>query len=270
MRKLISLLLISTLMISLAACGENSAKRADLPTAADLMAKSAEASKELKSFTMTSSFVQNIEFEADGQKQTQERNMDITQDIVMNPIQTYFEVKMKIADEQEQVQTIQQYITQDGIYTNAGDGAWTKPSGDQATQFLESLESSTKINQQLTLLEPYANDLKVTEEGNLYVLTSDLSGDIIKELASTLMGQSGTSDAQSLAMLEQMNIEDLKVISMIDKSSSLPTKAVVWITMNKDQGGQKMSIKMQTTSEFTKINELDKIVIPDEVLNSAS
>lgn len=278
MKKLINLLLISMLAITLAACGGNSTKGSEgtdsasnggggIPTASELMTQSAEASKELKSFTMTSSVVQHIEIEAGGQKQTQDVNMDLTQDIVINPMQIYQEIKMTMPGVQDT--TIKQYLTQEGVYTNAGDGAWTKLGGDEAAQILKQLEDSTKIDQQLTSLEPYANDLKVTEEGDTYVLTADLSGDSIKELASTLMGQTGTEDAQTQAMLEQMNIDDLKVTSVINKSSYLPTKALVDMTLSMEQDGQKMSMKMQMTSEFSKHNELDKITIPDEVLNSA-
>lgn len=279
MKKMVNLLLVSILAISLAACGSNSTKDAGetnsgspgndsgVPTASELMDKSAEASKELKSFTLTSSVIQNVDIEANGQKQTQDINMDMTQNIVMNPMSIYQEIKVTMPNIQDT--TIKQYITPDGVYTNTGDAAWMKLSDSEAAPILEELKNSTKIDQQLTSLEPYTNELKVSEEGDTYVLTADLSGDSMKELAGTLMNQAGGGSADTQALLEQMNIDSMKVTSVINKSTYLPTQATVDMTMSFEQEGQQVSMKMKMNSTFSKHNEIDKIEIPEEVLSSA-
>ena len=83
------------------------------------------------------------------------------------------------------------------------------------------------------------------------------------------MNQAGGGSADTQALLEQMNIDSMKVTSVINKSTYLPTQATVDMTMSFEQEGQQVSMKMKMNSTFSKHNEIDKIEIPEEVLSSA-
>ncbi|MED4954698.1 DUF6612 family protein [Paenibacillus sp. FSL R5-0527] len=286
MKKWVTVLLTAILAVSLTACGgekaakggnaeggaqtpataETSGNTGAVPTVDELIQKTTEASKGLKSFSMDASVNQNIVVTAGEQKQEQKVDMKMKIDTTKEPLAMYNETQMSIPDSGEQ--KFEQYVTEEGIFTNAT-GTWTKLPDDQRDQILASMGQSANLEKQLEQFKAIAGETKVSEEGGEYILAADVSGDSVKELAKTLMSQSGGENEQMAAMLDQMNIKGIKITYGINKETYLPTKTNVEMTMEMSQDGQSVSLEMKMDSTISKHNEVSEIKVPQEVLDSA-
>lgn len=233
----------------------------------ELVQKTAEASNGLKSFTMEATVNQNITMTQGDQKQEQKVDMTMKMDTTKDPLKMYQEIQMTIPDSGNQ--EIKQYITDEGIYSSVN-GTWMKLPDEQKTQLLAGLEQSATPEKQLEQLKSVAQDAKVTEAEGEYVITAEMSGDGVKELAKSLMSQSGGANEQTAAMLDQMNIKDIKIEYAVNKETFYLTKANVEMTMDMEAEGQSISLEMKMNSTLSKHNELEEIKVPQEVLDSAA
>ncbi|MGZ7443133.1 DUF6612 family protein [Paenibacillus sp. TH7-28] len=289
MKKWVTVLLTAILAVSLTACGgekaakggnaeggaqtpataetSGNAETGSVPTVDELIQKTTEASKELKSFSMEASVNQNIVVTAGEQKQEQKVDTKMKIDMTKEPLAMYNETQMSIPDSGEQ--KFEQYVTEDGIFTNAA-GSWMKLPDEQRDQIVASMQQSASPEKQLEQFKSIASEAKVSEEGGEYILTADVSGDGVKELAKSLMSQSGGGNEQAAAMLEQMNIKSIKITSAVNKETYLPTKSNVEMTMEMSQDGQSVSFDMKINSTISKHNEISEIKVPQEVLDSAA
>lgn len=250
--------------------GTNNAQGAGEKTALtldELIQKTAEASGGLNSFSMEASVNQNISVTQGDQKQDQNVDMTMKIDTTKEPLGVYQEIQMSVPGSGNQ--EIKQYITDEGAYSGVN-GAWTKVQDDMKDQLIASLDQSISPEKQLEQFKSIAGETKVTEEGDEYVLTAEVSGDGVKELAKTLMSQSGSADEQTAAMMEQMNIKDIKITYAVNKETFFPTKSNIEMTMDMEAEGQSVSLEMKMNSTISKHNEFDEIKVPQEVLDSAA
>lgn len=238
----------------------------EIPTLEELLTKSAEASKAMKSFTMEASIDQDITMTQGEQKQEQNIKMTITSDMITDPLQIFQEIKMNVAGQGET--EMKQYISKEGVYSNV-DGTWSKQPDDAVDKLLASMEDSANPDKQLSQFKKISKDTKITVKGDEYVLTADVSGDAVKELAKELMSQSGGSNEQTVAMMEQMNIKNIKMTSVVNKKSFLPTRADINMTLDMEQDGASISLEMAMKTSFSKYNEINEIKVPQEALDSA-
>lgn len=286
MKKWIAVLLSAMLVLGLTACGgekgategnktttEKSAEQpagetketAAVPTVDELFQKTVEASNGLKSFTTEAQVKQDITISQGDQKQDQKVEMKMKSDLNVDPLQVYQEIKMTIPGQGEQ--DVKQYLSKDGVYTHVN-GQWSKVPDDMKAQMLAGMEGSKNPAKQLDNFKSIAKDMKVSEEGDDYILTADVSGEGMKEMAKSLMSQTG-NDSQTAAMMEQMNIKNIKITYGVNKTTYLPTKSDINMTMDMEQNGQSISMKMEMTSTLSKHNEVGEIKVPQEVLDSA-
>ncbi|TDL48886.1 hypothetical protein E2R60_26245 [Paenibacillus dendritiformis] len=282
MKKWTLALLGAILALGITACGDkgatgeatNAAKPADTQTenapavsADELLTKMAEASQKMKNFAMDATINQNITVAQGDQKQEQKVDISMKADFSKEPFGMYQEMKMSMPGQGEQ--DIKQYISKEAIYTQV-DGEWVKLPDEMIGDMVKQMEESAKIEAQMEQFKSFSKDMKVAEEGDKYVLTADLSGDGIKELAKNLMNQSGSGeDAQTQALIEQMDIKNVKVTYAVNKESFLPLQSDVDMTMEMEQDGQKISMDMVMKSSFSKHDEVGEIKVPQEVLDSA-
>ncbi len=237
-----------------------------VPTVEELIKKATEASEKLKSFSMDAKVNQNIVMTQGDQTQEQKVDMTMKADMVKEPLAMYQVMDMSMGD--QGTQNIEQYITQQGIYSKV-DGNWVKLPDENTDQLMASLEQSASPEAQLEQFKSIANEAKVVEEGDEFVLSADLSGDGLKELAKSLMSQAGGENEQTAAMLEQMNINMIKISYAVNKETYLPTKSIVEMAMDMDVEGQSVSLDMKMDSTISKYDEITSIEVPQEALDSA-
>lgn len=272
------------LAVSLAACGNDTDKSATppasnetttesnntaeqnaaVPTLDELLAKTGEATKALKSFTTEANIDQKIKVDAGEQSQDQQVKTSLKMDIIKDPMMIYQEMELDMSG---QKQNVKQYITSDKIYSQVGD-QWVAIPEEQTKALIEQLKASMNPEKELDQFKKVKEDVKITEEGDNYVLNADVSGDNVKELAKSVMEQNG-SDAQMQAMLDQMNIKSMKMKYLINKETSLMEKIDVEMVMEMEQNNQKMTMDMKMDTSFSNHDKVAEIKIPQEALDSA-
>ncbi|WP_019637066.1 DUF6612 family protein [Paenibacillus fonticola] len=294
MKKLTAVLLGAILLVGLTACGKdkeaagananasaatnaNSAetnansKEAPetqaLPTVDELITKATEASKDLKSFSMIADVEQKVTMEQDGEELHENIDISMTMDIQQDPIAMYQEMTMDLGAQGKT--EIKQYITDEGIYSLI-DGTWVKLPAESLGDLVAQMEASANPEAQLEQFKSIAGDSKVTEEGDEYILSADLSGEGLKELAKDLMSQAGTGNAeQSEALMEMMTIKSIKITNAINKETYLSSRADVTMEMEMDIEGQKMTMEMVMKSTISNHNKVEEIKVPQDVIDSA-
>lgn len=292
MKKLTAVLLGAVLLVGITACGKEkeaananantpaptnanasaneapSAQAADaLPTIDELITKSSEASKDLKSFKMDADIEQKMTIVQGEQEMKQDINIAMTMDVQQDPIAIYQEMTMDMGEAGKT--EVKQYVTNDGIYTLADD-TWVKLPNEMMADMVAQMEAAANPEAQLEQFKAIAEDSKVTEEGDEYIMSADLSGEGLKELAKNLMSQSGGGSAEeTAAMMEMMNIKNIKISNTINKETYLPTKSDVYMEMDMDVEGQSISMVMVMKSTISKQNELEEIKVPQEVIDTA-
>lgn len=236
------------------------------PTAEELLTQITEASKGIKSYSMDSKIEQNLTVTMEGQEQKQDVNMDMKTDLVLNPVAAYQEIKTSMPG-QEGTQEIKQYITEDGVYTQMGD-AWMSLPEEATAPLLEQMKNQSNTGSQFEQLNSIANDLEV-EEGDVYWLKAKISGDKVKELATTMLSQSGATDPQMAAMMQQMNIKSMDISYSVDKETYYPKDLVYSMDMDMDMDGQALSIIMKMDSSLRDYNKTESIKVPQDVIDNA-
>ncbi|OBZ08802.1 hypothetical protein A8L34_21825 [Bacillus sp. FJAT-27264] len=289
MKKWTTVLLGAFLTISLTACGNNEGAKntagasdpvattatnevatngdakSGTPTVEELIQKTTEASQSLQSFAMESKIEQNIKMKQGETSQDQKVNMTMTSEIIKEPMQMHQEILMDLAGQGEQ--KIEQYITADGIYTHTGE-EWIKLPSEMTAQMTEMVKESGSPEKQLEQFKSIAKDTKISEEGDTYLLTAEVSGDSVKELAKSYLDQASNGDPQMTALMEQMNIKSMKISYAVDKKTYLPTKTNVDMVMDMEASGQNISLDMKMTGDLSKHNEIKEIKVPDEAKNA--
>lgn len=245
-----------------AASGEASSMSAE-----DLLNKAQEASKELKSFNMKADVEQNLNL--NGQEQASTTKMDT--DMVLDPLSAHQTIS---SDAGGKAMDIEQYITPDAVYMGL-DGKWSKLPEAQRAQIMSSIEASAKLEDSFGQFKSMAKEMKVTEEGDDYVLTANLSGDDIKSMAKEVLGQNDPQGQMS-AMMDQMNIEKMNVVYKINKKTYYPTDSTIDMTMSmKNESSEEsaeaidMKMDMVMKSSISKHNEIKTIEVPKEVTDGA-
>jgi len=284
LKKWTTMIIGALLAVSLAACGNDTDKSATppagnetttesnntaeqnaaVPTLDELLAKTGEATKALKSFTTEANIDQKIKVDAGEQSQDQQVKTSLKMDIIKDPMMIYQEMELDMSG---QKQNVKQYITSDKIYSQVGD-QWVAIPEDQTKALIEQLKASMNPEKELDQFKKVKEDVKITEEGDNYVLNADVSGDNVKELAKSVMEQNG-SDAQMQAMLDQMNIKSMKMKYLINKETSLMEKIDVEMVMEMEQNNQKMTMDMKMDTSFSNHDKVAEIKIPQEALDSA-
>jgi len=233
-------------------------------SAEELLNKAQEATKELKSYNMVANIDQDMML--NGEENTSKTMLNT--DIILDPVSAYQEITMEVSGEKNEVK---QYMTADAIYVGTND-QWMKLPEEQRSQAMASIENAANLESSFDQFKSIAKEMTVTEEGDDYVLSATLSGDEVKSMAQEVMGQSGT-DENTAAILEQMNIEEMKMTYAINKETSYPTKSIVDMTMSM-QGGEgdqamDMSMHMIMDSTISKHNEIKEITVPQDVIDGA-
>lgn len=288
MKKMVVLLLGAVLALGLTGCGQD--KKADnnassgagsnapatvetsedvaVPTADELFTKMTDATKDLKSLSMAASSKQKVVIKVGEETQEQNIEMEIKSDIIQDPLAMMQELHMSMGDLGNQ--DVTQYVTADGIYMQTG-GAWVKLTDETMMATLkDAAKQSADPSQQIEQFKSIASEMKVTEDGSDFVLKANLSGDNMKELAKSLMSQNGgENQADAMAAIDQMKIENINIVYSINKETYLPSKMSVEMKMDMEAEGQQVSMEMKMDSSFSKYNEIEAIEVPQEALDNA-
>ena len=239
----------------------------DVPTAEELITNIAAASASMESFTMEMVSEQTIDMNGE----TQNVKTSVKSDIIQNPLTAYQELTMEMPAEAGGNQEMIQYMTPEGMYMQVS-GEWIKMAGPEQGAMMEQLQQQASPEAQLEHFKSITNETTVTEEGDNYILTADVSGDNVKELSKNMLeGLGGGADPAGMdQLMDQMGIEKMLIVYTVRKDDYLPVSMNVEMSMTMEQEGMTMKMDNKSESTFSNYNEIDEITVPEEALNAPS
>lgn len=266
-------------MLFLAGCGQtadpvsNEDQDKDSENVSDLtleevFQKSADASDELKSFSVEMNLAQDMSLG----EETMKTNSDISMDVTAEPLAFYQNMKMNMAGESMDMES---YFTEDGFYMyEASSAQWMKFPQEMSDQLLQMSDQQTNPGEELKNLEQFADDFKFEQDDKNYILTLDASGDefneFIKETAmESLPPQMAEGIGTSEDLLEGIKINSVKYDILIDKETFYPSSLDMTMDMEMDIEGETITMVQTIKGDYTDYNNIDSITVPQEVLDTA-
>lgn len=266
--KKLSLLFIALFMVFLAACG-------DSQEAQDVYQKAMEAGENLESAEMDMKVSQTME--GDPEMGEMVMDMDMQASVVMEPLAMHQTGTMNMNVGGMPISTdIEMYMADEGMYMyESMSQTWMKMDASMMPTELTSMEQDP--TEQLAMLESFMDDVDFSEEDGMYVFKFAGEGDEIKEFTQQYveeyMGTETFAEAgvDMNEVLDGMTIHSIDYEILIDKET-YDTKSVMTnldIEIAIDEEGNTMRMKQEMTAEYTGINTVDSIEVPQEVIDAA-
>ncbi|WP_070121267.1 DUF6612 family protein [Bacillus marinisedimentorum] len=247
MKKLHFLLVSLASLLFLGACGTGVTKEELVNGALDNDISSFEADMKM-----------GIDVNANGQKMNQ--SLDMTMEYVKEPFNTH--IKMSTVDG-----NIELYMDEETSYALVpGESQWIKTPTNSNPDFAE-LASGESMKDELNRLKKFVELFEMTQSGNDYVLTVNLTEDSknkqeIELVQDVLKEATQNSEVEDL----QVNSFDYKLTISEDKMlKSIVTRADVDVKI----AGETAQIVTDATATYKNVNQVENIAIPAEVTDNA-
>ncbi|MER2171903.1 MAG: DUF6612 family protein [Psychrobacillus psychrodurans] len=279
MKKWTMLLSVATLSLGLAACNETATPVQEKEvtetsklTLQEVYDKSMKASEELKSVKGTIDMKQTMSIPSE------EMNLDIQSvmdmEYIIEPMQMHQKgttTMMGVSEGGESQETeMETYITEDGMYVYEGTTAqWMKFPQEMVDQMMGTTNQTDPATQ-LQPLQEYLEQVEFEQDDENYILTLEGSGEEFTSLVKDQVDEA----LQSLTTEENVNLDftihSVDYLVHIDKESFQTNKLDMVIDMDMTMNGEMINLNMNAKTDFSKFNEIDKIVVPQEVIDGAT
>ncbi|MET0785143.1 MAG: DUF6612 family protein [Paenisporosarcina sp.] len=282
MKKWSMLLAVMTLSLGLAACNETATPTSNTTkeqtsdmTLKDVFAKSMEQSESIKSLSAEIDMTQLIEVPS--QEISMETASKMDMDMVIEPLSLYQKGTTSMtmpgapSSEQAQDMEMESYMTEQGFYMfDSMSNQWTKLPSDMYEQIMSMSQKQADPAKQLKDLEAFMDDFTFEQTDSAYVLKLAASGDkfnelIQKQLADTMPDMM----VEEQELLKDMNIEKVNYEIFIDKETFNTTALNMIMDMTMIVEGEEMKLSQNLKSTYSKYNEVEKIEIPQEIIDNA-
>lgn len=271
------LLVATSLTFALAACNETATpankevKETSEMTLEEVYNKSLAVSEELKSVSAKVNLQQKMNIPSE------DANVDINavmdMDIVVEPMQMYQKgtTSMKTEDgSMNESMDSEMYFNGTEFYMYEGTGQqWMKLPVDAIGDIMAQTNSANPANS-LAEIEEYIKDFKFEQDDKSYILTLNSSGDKFNDLVQAQIDETIQSMAQAGEDVQlDVKINSISYLIHIDKQSFQTTKMDVNVDMDMEAEGESINMKQDMKTDFSNFNGVDKIEIPQEVIDSA-
>jgi hypothetical protein len=283
MKKLLMAMAAGTLTLGLAACGETAEptegtpedKQSDL-TAEEVYEKALTASQEMKSTEAALVLDQKISIPSQEVEMNTNTNMDL--EMTLDPMALHQKgtMAMSAAGGEEMSMEIEAYMTEDGTMylLDPQAGQWMKMTG-AIPELDQLIQNQPDPSEQLEQLQEYAKDMKFEQNENEYILKLTADGEKFNELIKqTLQEQLPPEALEQMGEEEQQALENMKINELqyemyVDKESFNMTAMNMVMAMTMEEQGEELNIDMDSKTTYSNINGIEKIEIPQEVIDSA-
>jgi len=267
MRKL-TLGIMVLFVTMLAACGGNE-------EAGEVYQKAVEAGKKIESAEIDMVMKQTIE--GDPALGAMVMNMDIEAAVTLDPLAMHQTGNMMMEIEGMPIDTeIEMYMTESELYMfESMSQTWMKMDSSMMPAELAGLDQGPA--DQLDMLEPFMDQVEFTEEDDLYVFKFAGEGEEIEEFTQQIMEENLGEDMFAEfgedinQVMEDTTIHSIDFELHIDKET-YDTKSVIMdldLEIAADAEGNTMRLQQEMTAEYTGINTVEKIEVPQEVIDTA-
>ncbi|PIC86396.1 hypothetical protein CSV72_08575 [Sporosarcina sp. P20a] len=164
---------------------------------------------------------------------------------------------------------IEQYMTEEGFFMKDPEsGGWIKLPDEMYKEVTGQMAGVTETPVDFTMYEEYAEDFTFEETNDEYFLTLVGSGEKFSELMKEMLEKNMPVGADESMMGEtDMKVGKVDMQITIDKETFFTKDFDIIMTM--DEQGQQVKVTQNIKGTMTKINEIDEIKVPKEILDSA-
>ncbi|MBY0222232.1 DUF6612 family protein [Sporosarcina aquimarina] len=278
MKKWIMILAASVLALVLSACGQTATPKEDSETGKEdkvieksdltieeVMEKANAASETMQSMHADMEITQNMQM---GEEE-QVVNSTIDMDMILEPLAMRQTMNMEMAGEE---MAMDLYMTQDGFFMKDPEsGDWMKLPNEMYEEVAGQVAGSANTQVDYSLYEQFADDFKFEQTDDEYVLRLKGSGEKFSGLMKDLMKENmpaGMDEAQ-LDMISQMEIESIDLEFTIDKKTFYTKNLDMDMVLTMEEQGQQVKVAQKIKGDISKINEIDEIKVPKEVIDGA-
>ncbi len=240
---------------------ESTDQEVAMPTAEELIAKITEAGEGLNSFVQEAQTWSNINMGQSEKNDLQASETNSTTEVVLSPLQMHQVSLIKLSGKGEQL--IEQYYIDNRLFISI-DGHWREMPADISGNIGGIVQQSASPGERMEQLKTILPYLKVTEEGDDYVLSARASGDQMKDFTAYYQVQ------YSGVELPDQQISEVKSMSTtycVNKQTYLPTRTEDEMVTDNRAGGYGMYTETKKKTTIGKYNTLAKMEIPEKVLN---
>ncbi len=274
---------VGILVLGLAACNAKAEPKTDpetgkkvevenqgTMTAQEVYKKSLKASEEQTSMHAKMEIDQLIEVSDQNYKMNNKINLDM--DMVIEPLAMY--QKMQVDMGEQGTMKMEIYMTEEGFFMNEPTtGQWIKLPNEMYEDMAGQISSGADPTLDMNMFKEFVDDFKFEQTDDEYILTLSASGEkfskLFKEMAMKNMPADLGVNEEDANIMENINVKSLEYEIFIDKKTFYTNAFNMEMDMTMLIEGDEMHIVQKIKADLSKINDIKKIEVPQEVLDNA-
>lgn len=199
---------------------------------------------------------------------TMNMTMDMEMDFVLEPFGTYQVSKATISDGSiEEEVLIEAYMSEKGFYQfDPFIGKWIKLDDQFVKELMELSGYEQSPTDQIEMMKGYMKNAVLFDRGDYYMLAFDVDFAGFQALFDELLPL--LEEEGELPQDFFQNFE-MEYVMLIDKESLFPTVSYVKSVILLEEDGDKVEIRQNMVGTYKNFNNVDPIIIPKEVIDSA-
>ncbi len=238
-------------------------------TAQEVFEKVQENSEEMKSMHASMNIDQNIEVPSEQVDMDSKIKMEM--DMIQDPLAMYQVMDMDMGA--EGAAKIEMYMTEEGFFMKDPESEqWMKLPAEYYDELSESMTAGADPNLDFDTLEDFVEDFTMEEKDGQYILKLKASGEKFNALIQEELQDAGMMegmDEETAAALETLEIHKFEYEIFVDKETFNMTAFNMIMDMEMGEGEELVRISQDMKADISKINEIDEIKVPQEVLDNA-
>ncbi|ERN52056.1 copper amine oxidase N-terminal domain-containing protein [Alkalihalophilus marmarensis] len=197
-------------------------------------------------------------------------DMEMKMDMVLDPIGFYQYTAMILEELDGEKMESEAYFSKEGYYVSEM-GQWIKYDDELVEDILNLSQMQMDPMYQYELLLAYAENVKVIEKDDTYMMSFSISGDGFHQLILELIG--GIDLGLPEEELEMIGLLfenfDITTSTTFDKSTFYPLSQTMESNLAVTFEGDTMELEQKVEATYSNFNQIKEIKIPQEVIDSA-
>lgn len=202
-------------------------------------------------------------------EETYDISSTIDMDMILEPLAMRQTMNMKMDGEE---MAIELFMTEDGFFVKDPEsGKWMKFPSEMYEEITGQVAEAQSTAVDFSIYEQFAEDFTFEQTNDTYVLSLKGKGEKFSALMKDIMQQNMPAgmEENELDAVSQIEVESLAIEFTIDKKTFFMKDFDMDIVMTMNDEGQSVKIIQNMKGTMSKINEIDEIKVPKEVIDNA-
>ena len=161
---------------------------------------------------------------------------------------------------------INTYIIEDAVYAlDPETNEWFNIKDETTKKAMQSQKNASNLDGMLEMMNALDKNLTVEEKDSEYEITYSGNDDAVKEALKKALSNNQQDLGQ---VLDNIKLDKLELKYKVDKKTFIPKEYEVKTTIKYPNKDKETVFQMELKVEFSEINEVKGLTIPDEVKNA--